>query len=90
MKLPFEMKEEALKEIVNNILVRAKEIRQGLKTDPVGTVKNYKALLDVQSLAVVAKKKPAKKKKTTAKKALNKAKTTKTKKSAVKSKVAVH
>lgn len=75
-KLPFEVNEETLKEIVNNILERAKEIRQALKKDPVATVKNYKALLDFNSLTVVKKKKTAKKKKTgtSAKKALRKTK----------------
>ncbi|MES2769705.1 MAG: hypothetical protein V4596_11230 [Bdellovibrionota bacterium] len=77
-KLPFEVKEEALKEIVNNILARAKEIREGLKNDPVATVKNYKALLDVPSLAPVKNAKATKKstKKPTPKKALKKAKVT--------------
>lgn len=84
-KIPFEVKEEALKEIVNNILARAKEIREGLKTDPVATVKNYKALLDVPSLAPAPKfskgtKAAKKSSKTTPKKALKKAKTTKSKK----------
>lgn len=84
-KLPFEVKEEALKEIVNNILVRAKEIREGLKTDPVATVKNYKALLDMPSLAPAQKNSKAAKStkkstKATPKKALKKAKTTKSKK----------
>ena len=63
MKLPFDLNEKNLKEIVNNILERAKEIKQSLKTDPVATVKNYKSLLDLNSLAVV-KKKVAKKKTT--------------------------
>ena len=89
-KLPFEMKEEALKEIVNNILARAKEIREGLKSDPVATVKNYKALLDVPSLAP-AKTAKAKKsvKKPTPKKALKKAKAT-SKTSGKSAKGAVH
>lgn len=91
-KLPFEVKEESLKEIVNNILERAKEIREGLKTDPVATVKNYKALLDMPSLAPASKNtkatKSAKKStKTAPKKALKKAKTAK---SAGKTKKAVH
>lgn len=75
-KLPFEVTEETLKEIVNNIIERAKEIRQALKTDPVATVKNYKALLDLPSLAIVKKKKTRKKaakKESTPKKALKKA-----------------
>lgn len=81
-KLPFEVKEETLKEIAKNVIERAKLIREGLKNDPVGTVKKYKALLDVQSLAPASKKTTKKKtsKKTTPKKALKKAKTTKTKK----------
>jgi hypothetical protein len=79
-KLPFEVKEETLKEIAKNVIERAKLIREGLKTDPVGTVKKYKALLDVHTLAPTStKKKSAKKstKKTTPKKALKKAKTAK-------------
>lgn len=81
-KLPFEVKEEAFKEIVNNILVRAREIKQSLKKDPIATVKNYKSLLALNSLVVVKKKKTAKKTKKAAspKKALKKAKAAKVKK----------
>jgi hypothetical protein len=87
-KLPFEVKEETLKEIAKNVIERAKMIREGLKTDPMGTVKKYKSLLDVHTLAPATKKKKTtlKKKVTTQKKALKKAtaaksKTAKTKKS---------
>lgn len=87
-KLPFEMKEETLKEIAKNVIERAKQIREGLKTDPVGTVKNYKSLLDVQTLGpakrMKAGKKSAKRKATTPKKALKKAKV------ASKSKKSIH
>lgn len=90
-KLPFEVKEEALREIANNILARAKEIREGLKTDPVATVKNYKTLLDMPSLVAVKKTKAKTAKKTTKampKKALKKAKTAKA--SGKSSKGAIH
>lgn len=91
-KLPFEMKEEVLKEIAKNVIERAKQIREGLKADPMGTVKNYRSLLDVQTLAPAKKKKSAKKSTLTAKKALKKAKTTSkvSLKNASKSKKAIH
>lgn len=82
-KLPFEVKEETLKEIAKNVIARAKLIRQGLKTDPMGTVKKYKSLLDVHTLAPGKKKKSAKKKATTPKKALKKAKASKKGKKAI-------
>ena len=85
-KLPFEVKEETLKEIAKNVIERAKLIRQGLKTDPMGTVKKYKSLLDVHTLGPAKKKKSASKKVTTPKKALKKAKAT----SKSKSKKAIH
>ncbi len=84
-KLPFAVSEESLREIANNIIERAREIRQGLKKDPIATVKNYKSLLDFNSLTLVKKKSEVKKSKKsmTPKKALKKAKTTKAKKKAI-------
>jgi hypothetical protein len=89
-KLPFEVKEETLKEIAKNVIERAKMIREGLKTDPMGTVKKYKSLLDVHTLAPATKKKKptAKKKVTTPKKALKKATVAKSK--TAKAKKSVH